>query len=358
MELNKMNLASSPYMLIKAPSTCLRKFGMREIAAFLMFMTAFAAHAEAQLEVFAESSQSVGLALGQSGSMAIAIRNHGPDIAAYVQIGTFTFLASSPYYSYPMQIDAQPQCGTLMPGGPFGLEGQNFALGPIAPGQTVHCTVQVARNPTAVNSTNFSWQVFDFSDDPNHPYSQAAGFNVGTLTDIALSVEPVSFTLDQGVAHAIVRLHASNQSANAVAQFRLGACTDHGYPPFSIDGSIADGCGASHFSPSCFDSGFGYLIPALSAGQSMTCNLALTGRGAYVGPTAFAIGIHGTLFDPVSGGTVVDTNFSNDTVSLVLAAAPVAPVSIPSSTIATRVLTGFGLLALGLLMMRARRRHR
>jgi len=334
------------------------EFSVKAIVGLMVLLPVVAAHAEAQLEVFRDSPQFVGLAPGESGSMTIAIHNHGPDAAAHVQIGAFTFFAFSPYFSYPMQIPAQPQCGSLMPGGPFGLQGQNFGVGPIGSGQTVHCVIQITRNPTALNSTYFDWQVMDFADDPGHLYSNVASFSVGSLTDIALSVEPINFALDHGVAHALVRLHASNRGAGDVAQFSVGACTDNAPPPFSINGNIPDGCGSSGYGPTCFDYGLGFRIAALPAGQDMSCNIALTGTSAYVGPTQFAISMHGTLTDPVTGGSLIDTNFSNDTVSLVLAAASMVPAQIPSSTLSTQILTGLGLFASALYMTRARRRHR
>ena len=181
-----------------------------------------------------------------------------------------------------MQIPAQPQCGSLIPGGRFGLQGQNFGVGPIGSGHTVHCIVQITRNPTALNSTYFNWQVMDFADDPGHLYSNVASFFVGSLTDIALSVAPINFALDHGVAHALVRLHASNRGAGDGAYFSLGACTDNAPPPFSINSNIPDGCGSSGYRPTCFDDGLGFRIAALPAGRGMSCNIALTGTSAYV----------------------------------------------------------------------------
>ncbi|QBB70120.1 hypothetical protein ELE36_06925 [Pseudolysobacter antarcticus] len=81
---------SQPAAIQTSNISRLRKFSLKAIVGLLMFLSVLAAHAEARLEVFRESPQFVGLTLGQSGSMAIAIRNHGPDTAAYVQIGTLT----------------------------------------------------------------------------------------------------------------------------------------------------------------------------------------------------------------------------------------------------------------------------
>ena len=292
------------------------------------------------------------LAAGESGTMAFAISNRGAESAPLVLVGGNADLFN-PYDGYPLQVAGEPACGQLLPGGPppFG-SGYHLEIGPLAPGQTVHCVIRVTRNADAVNSTAFAWEVYGSNGDPfSHDWTQ---FEVGTLTDVAISIEPVSLHLEQGVARGLVRLRARNNGPSDVASFNVGACTDVVYPPFYIDNAIPNGCAAG--SILCFDSGFAFALPTLPAGQSESCDLALTGMGAYNGPVTFGLPltVGELLRDPVTKGSLIDTNYHNDEAYLALVA-PIQPT--PMASMIAKALLAAGLLVVGALTIAARRRQ-
>jgi len=263
------------------------------------------------------------LPIGQSGDMVIAVNNNGPDTAKLIEIGgSWNLDTRSSQYSLE---SATATCGTILSDGPPPFtDGYHLELGPLSVGQTVHCVIRVTRNVTGVNSTTFEWAVFGSKGDPSsHDWT---AFQVGTLTDVAISTQTISFHLDQnGVGQSLVRVHAKNKGPSDVEGFNIGACTDNVSLPFFVDLKVANACTLGGIL--CFDDGFAFHMPPLQAGVSTSCDVLLTGVGPYTGPAVFPLplGIGDPLFDPATKGSLIDTNSSNNSAYLALAAPPTQP---------------------------------
>lgn len=309
-------------------------------------MMPLTARAKADVHLDRASPEFVALAPGQSGVMILAITNSGSDTAPSVPIGgspDFHFLDSD----YPAQMQPAVGCGALQPGGggPFPIHfTYHFYAGPVAAGQTLYCAIHVTRTAGAVSSTRYGWHIYDFPDNPDSD-EHAVDFGLGTLANIGLNVETIRFSLDNGIAHATLRIHAANTGHADVAPFTIGACTDNVQLAFSLDGQIANGCGPS-IGHLCFDYGFGFQFPKLRASQSVSCDIALTGIAPYVGPEFFPlpVAISQPLVDANTGGVLIDTQPGDDSIYLALAA-PVAGV--PENTWLTRLVIGLGMILLG-----------
>lgn len=312
------------------------------------------AGATSDIAVRNASTEYMPLALGQSGAMTISIANRGPDRADGVSIGTLAPFANFPGFDYTLQMVPRPGCGELQPGYSFLLPGFHFIAGPLAAGDSLECTIDVTRNFDAADSTSFGFSPLDSANDPNN----GASFYLGTLTDVALSVAPVTFVIDDGgVAHAVVRLSASNRGDVDIAPFVVGGCTDSEQLPFALSGNLSGGCGPS-VGFGCFDYGFGFRFPALGAHQSYSCELALDGLGKFNGPLGYYSpeAIDGDLFDAASHGTVIDTDRSNDAIALILGGEPAAAT--PALAASARSAIVFGTLLIGLSALASRQRAR
>jgi len=281
--------------------------------------------------------------------MVVGFTNHGPDDASSIPIS----LGASSYLDPPYALDlgAQPGCGTLLPGDKYGYHGYRFYVGPVATGQTILCTIHVTRLKEAIDSVAYGFEVFNFPADPS-PNNNWTDFFLGTFTDVAMSSQQITFSLDQhGIAHSVLRLRAENRGPADVGALRVTACTDNFYPQFYIESDFPGGCGPD-VGALCFDSGFGFQLPPLAAGRNESCDLKLTSLQPYTGRLDFEfMRIEGSMLpDPVTGGTLIDTNGEDDWVDLYQVAPPPQPV--PAEWPITHLLVALSIMVLGSLALR------
>jgi hypothetical protein len=299
------------------------------------------------------SPQYVPLVIGQSGTLVILIKNNEATTVDSLPIEITTYLAFAEFV-YPVALDMQVACGTLIPETYF--PGRYlFYVGPLAPQQTIQCAFQVTRSPASISSTPMSFNVYGNSAVGPNPNYGGPTFFLGTFTDVAMSREQIGFSLDQnGIAHSIVRLRAENAGPADVGALRVTACTDNFYPDFYIESDFPGGCGPD-VGAFCFDSGFGFQLPPLSAGRNESCDLKLTSLRPYTGRLDFPLmRIEGSMLpDPVTGGTLLDTNEADDWVDLYQVAPPPQPAPVYSPM--TQLLLALAIIALGSLAVHEKR---
>lgn len=299
--------------------------------------------ASPKVAITSGSPQYVPLTIGDSGTLVVSLKNDEAFTVDSVPIEITTFL-SFESFAYPVAMDAQSACGTLIPETYF-PGWYLFYVGPIAPQQMIQCKLQVTRSPTSVNSTPMNINVYDNPGIGLNQNHDGITFFLGTFTDVAMSTQQIAFSLDQhGIAHSLLRLRAENRGPADVGALRVTACTDNFYPDFYIESDFPGGCGpdAGAF---CFDSGFGFQWPPLAAGQSESCNLKLTSVQPYTGRLDFPMAIEGSMLpDPATGGTLIDTNEQDDWVDLFQVAPPPQPAPAYSPT--AQLLLGLAIIAL------------
>jgi hypothetical protein len=275
----------------------------------------------------------IPLAQGQQAEFVLRVTNYGPDALPSVTIASL--IPSFIIDWYPVTMPAQSDCGALIPWFPFfpagPLSGYHFTTGPLAVGQHQDCRLLLRRASTTTSDWGYGWQT-DGQNDPVQT-NNGVGFVFGSLTDIGIRVEPVSFALNStGFADSVVRLTAINHGPTDVLQFQVGACTDNFFPDFSIDGNFPGGCGPADFGPICFDSGFGFVRPALAVGQSHSCLLRLHSNARYSLPLSYPLDLIDFSLERSDHGGLIDTNFSNNTADLRLGPLPIVSVDALSLT--------------------------
>jgi hypothetical protein len=297
------------------------------------------------------SPQYVSLAIGQSADIAIELTN-AESLAVAPQVEIKPWLYFTPFV-YPIEMPEQSGCSNLVPETFY--PGQYlFTAGPIAPGASIRCAFRVSRIATSVNSTPLSFNVYEHPVLGPNPRNDGAVFYLGTLTDVSMQSEQADFAIDAaGLAHSTLRLTAVNHGPAPVGTFLVGGCTDVLPLPFGIESEFEGGCGANT-PPICFDSGFGFVFPPLAAGASASCTLKLTSIAPYATRLDFPlVGIASDLPDPQTGGSLIDTNPSNDQVDLFQSEVSAGPRdAVPSLDFLALAALAIAILAMGCMQAR------
>lgn len=288
------------------------------VVAALLGASGAAGKAQAVSDIGLTSStpHAVRVLPAQSGSVSITVTNHGPDaVAPTIESTSIYYL----FHGFTMTLP-EPACGVLTK---VGLgDYYSIALPSIEAGASATCTIDIARDTSAFAASDLPlvWTVAG-PGDPD-PSNDAVDFQVGSLIDMSVSIVPVSFEIDGGVAHAVNRLVVENHGPSNVMGFVVGACTDHGPPAFIMDAGYDGGCGTSQYSPGCFDSGFGFGMPAMAPGEAYSCTIALTGTAPYEDPVRWHVGTALLANPDTLGGTLLDTAQADNGADLVLGPAP------------------------------------
>lgn len=286
----------------------------RTLAASLTLATA--AHANSDIEITAITPPDVRMLPGSSAEVSVIVANLGPDNAAPVLTTVIPWLNHG--YTFSL---SQPACGNLTQSGGIDVDTvYTLTLASMQAGQAVTCNFEVARDTTAFGASDLLLDfVASIPEDPN-PANDYVDFFVGSLIDVSIKMIPKSFSVDDnGIAHEIEQLLVANHGPSNVDIFTVGACTDHGFPEFAISGDLVGGCGPADYQPGCFDYGFGFLVPTLTAGQRYECSIELTSYEPYEAPLAFGI-YTGDLSNPDTlGGLLLDIHPSDNQAVLTLA---------------------------------------
>lgn len=276
------------------------------------FSAACAAQTVADISLALGSPYGVRVLPGSTGTFSLTVTNNGPDaIAPRLTTDSISLIWSG--YTLSM---AEPSCGVLVSAPEF----YAIDLPTLQAGTSTTCTLDVARADTSAYSANdlsLSWWA-DTTGDPD-PWNNGVTFAIGSLIDVTLEITPISFEVDgSGVAHAVDRVVVTSHGPSQLEEFVIGACTDHGFPAFSIDADFEGGCGSYEFSPGCFDSGFGFMMPAMAPGDTYSCTIALTGTAAYDEPVLYDLTTSWMLNPETSGGGLLDMNPGDNTAPLAL----------------------------------------
>jgi hypothetical protein len=269
------------------------------------------AHAVSDIGLASMSPYAVRMLPAGSGSVSFAVTNHGPDaVAPTIATNSIYLLLSG--YTLTM---AEPACGVLTSGSDL----QSVALGTLDAGASVTCTLNITRDTSPYAASDLPLYWFAQVAGDSNPTNDTVGFAIGSLIDVSVAIVPVAFTVDgDGIAHGIDRLIVVDHGPSDVMDFVVGACTDHGPPAFLIDAGFDGGCGSAQYSPGCFDSGFGFVIPTMAPGDVYSCTIALTGTAPYDNPVTWSIGTDLLPNPDTLGGSLLDTAQADNHADLVL----------------------------------------
>jgi hypothetical protein len=272
----------------------------RAIASFLSVVLALALSsgllANTDIAVTTTSPHDIRVLPGESTQVDIIVANLGPDSTN----ATLTAQVYSIYAGYVVSLP-QPNCGALTQSGSDGVTYSVF-LASFPPGEIRTCNFIVERTTSdyAASDLPIYW-IASAANDANSA-NDWVGFDIGSLIDVSIDLEPRSFDIDaNGYANETVQLHVANHGPSDVAQFVVGACTDHYFPGFNLTGDFEGGCGLPGWTPNCVDYGFGFLMPALNTQTEISCSIHLRSLLPYAGPLRFGIQT-GDLINPATGG--------------------------------------------------------
>lgn len=278
------------------------------------------AHAHADLAVTIDGPAYVRLLPGSSTFVGVRVSNLGPDDASTATLAAPIF---SIWGGYHIALPP-PNCGELTETSGIGGVGYRVVLGDLQNGQEVTCSFEITRDTTdyAASDLPLNWNVAS-ADDIN-AMNDYAVIAIGSLIDVGIHLETLSFNIDpEGIAHEAVLLHVLNRGPSAVSAFTVGACMDFGYPGFAIDGDFAGGCGPLNYGPSCFEVGMGLLVPQLSPDKGYSCSLQLTTFTPYTAPILFGIYTDSLTNPATLGGTLLDIFPDDNATNLTIAADPI-----------------------------------
>ena len=253
---------------------------------------------------------------GSSGTFSLTVTNYGPDAFA-PRLTTESINRIWSGYTLSM---AEPACCALVSAPNF----YAIELPMLQAGASATCTLNVARADLSQYSASdlpLSWWA-DVAGDPDL-WDNGVSFAIGSLVDLTVEITPISFDVDDsGIAHSVDRLVVASHGPSAVEPFLVGACTDHGWPDFHIDADSEGGCGSYDYSPYCFDSGFGFMMPAMAPGDTYSCTIGLTGTAAYDQPVVFDLSTALMMNPDTSGGELLDMNPDDNRAGLALGPVP------------------------------------
>ncbi|MEO5559171.1 MAG: hypothetical protein ABIO49_05200 [Dokdonella sp.] len=256
------------------------------------------------------------MAPGASAGYLLRIRNVGDEAASAPLFASFYW--ENRWDPYTLTQSPDVRCGPLHPSSIYPeliFQGPGFETAPIAPGGSLDCAMTITRPAGSPRDTSLAWVLRD-TTPPNSVFS--AETLIGTLADTSITTRNLDFSIDAaGIGHSTVELTVRNGGHATIRAQSAGACEDNYPRPFIIDGSGPGGCGASDYSPDCFEPGYGFWIPQLASGESHRCLVHLQSPGSYGGPLRFAINID-FMQAGESGGTLMDIDQTNNYATLFL----------------------------------------
>lgn len=319
--------------------------------------------ASSDVSLSSPTSLQIPLDRGDSANFTLIIRNAGPAARPAVHIVSSNVLfGNATGYKYDVAMLTTQGCSAVTDAGETpSVVSYEFYTKPLDAGESVGCTMRIVREAATNQSIWLAWRIADNDGDPMPANDATQSFAIGSLTDIALTTATVESHLDNGIAHARVRVTAANRGPSDAGAFQVGQCfVGDLYPRFQINGEVVDGCGSLRFQPTCFDGGIGFQMPALRAGQTESCVFELSGNHPYAGPEIFPFRLN---FDRLrltdDSGNLLDTDPENDTINLILAATPfIAAIPAPATSGAALAIFATALFLIGMLSLRRRTKTR
>lgn len=285
--------------------------GLRALLILGLCACSSAAWATSDIAVLPAAPTQVRILPGESGSVSVLVRNLGTDAADVV----LRAIVPWPNTDYTIAL-AEPPCGELTHTGGYDAVAYAVALPTIQGGADRACGFVVSRAASSMAASDLAFRWFVDPGDPD-PGDDSVLFEVGSLIDVSLRVEPESFEIDtNGIAHELVKLDVADHGPSDVLPFSVGACTDNTFPGFYLDGDFIGGCGPLDYGPSCFEFGYGFLIPTLTSGDAYACSIELTSMAPYDQPIVSGVYTDLLLNPATQGGLLIDTNPDDNEVTL------------------------------------------
>jgi hypothetical protein len=229
----------------------------------------------------------IQVAPGASAEWLLSVRNDGSTPVALATVRAFTAYGVPPPLEWQFGPPTSPGCGairlvnvSIAPG--LGYWAWEVDVTDLAPGQRRSCIYPLLRSASSTVDQVFAWEVVAPPDDPG-PVGNAATWVAGAPTRLQLTATPTcSGSPVPGTQH--VRIALANRGPTPVDALVFGTCLPP-FPPYSVTGDFAGGCGNSQGAPGvCFMGGRGWRMDAVAPGQTRSCLLALsspTGTGGW-----------------------------------------------------------------------------
>jgi hypothetical protein len=221
----------------------------------------------------------IPVAPGASADWQLSVRNDGAAPVMLATLRAFAAYGVSPPSAWQFGPPTSPECGAVrlvtVPITPdFGFWAWEVDVTDLAPGQRRSCVYPLLRSASSTVDRVLTWEVIAPPDDPG-PAGNAATWVAGAPTRLQLTATP---TCDgspaPGTQH--VRIALANRGPTAVDALVFGTCVPP-FPPYSVTGNLAGGCGDSQGAPgACFMGGRGWRLDAVAPGQTRSCLLALS----------------------------------------------------------------------------------
>lgn len=334
------------------------KTGKRSAALWTLFALSFTSVAQAQIVIERAGSEHQRIARGSSAEISVAATNAGSDVhpAFLVELDLigdeFTLSAAS-----------HSPCGPPVPVQAASNPAPRYRLnvGSLAANERRECRVRVTRGTTVSNGNAYmAGRALDEAGAAL-PGTESALYNLGTIADVALRVEPVSFALlPDGRAQSVHRFIVHNFGPDSVYPRDASACALVPQANVHFDVDLPGGC--TRIIRTCsFDLPGTRIVMGgpLASGQSASCLARATTVTPFAEPLVQPFLI-GPYFVDTQGGSLPDTNGANDRAQVVIEplGTPPAPMPVPALSAAARSALGVLLAALAVVAVRRRRTTR
>jgi hypothetical protein len=302
------------------------------------------------------------IAPGQVGDFAFTVTSESATSGNAVIGGSFDSQAVT-LTEYAFSSNDSTRCALPQIPAPSFFMTISFAVGPVAPGETLTCRYRVARAASSINDLGFR-----ACAPGGFALCGIAGPNVfrfGSLPDLALSAQQVLPT-PAGSNEPVFRLQLTNRSNHAVLNRTVTTeCREFNGGifdpmPYVIESDFPGGCTSAAGEICLLLTGqrhesFGFNFGLIPAGGSVSCLVRLRHHpGQPSTPSTdlyfvdYSLGHeHSLLVLPNSGGIAIDPNTANDRARLALAGAgSAAPIPMSRNGLMMLALT-LGLVGLG-----------
>lgn len=301
------------------------------------------------IEFPAAQSQQRPVAPGATTTLAFTVRSASATSGIAVVRGSmgynvtaldgYTFVASAPAHCPPPVVVYY-----------YGHYVQ-FRVGPLAPGESLGCSYQVARAADSRSDLAFNLCSRGTADQPC-----SARHWFGTVPALALQVDPAE-AVTYGASSLLMRITARNPTGRAIAQRVVGTeCSEFGGglfapAPFEVETDLPGAClvrsdldQCANFTGQNFSSTELQLGP-IPANGSASCLVRLRFPRPLTGPAFLDLNFYGEALTFADGGIGLSPTTTDGSPAARLGASP--PIEVPVGR--------WGLLPLGLLMLAAAR---
>ncbi len=274
------------------------------VASLALFATRASAQPAFELELLTPAELRV--APGHSVEHGLRIRNVGNSAGPLRLIGGLSLENRFSEWPYRFSAASNPRCGSMPASiGDF----IDLTTDSLTPGEALDCRWMVHRPSQSMFDIYLVWTT------GSTPATSTGLIFLGTLTDISVHTQPLSFHVDeQGIGRTRFALTVENRGPVSVRGWGVGACYYGDVPVIVEDSAHSGGCGEFPvaWAPVCFTGGgYGFGTPELAPGQRHQCTFDARTRESFQTPVGMYIDAPGQQ-SSLEGGTLLDSVSDNN----------------------------------------------